>query len=220
MLREDVNRLKTNDFTSHLPRNGDGGMQRITSWSGIQDHTERSKLLAQAGPKKWISSTWSWRRSQPSDVTLIVEVMPRIEACIRQASSLHQTQLGEICTVNSFPATIDSRLNKIYVCGFVLKSTKQSGKVLVLDAVAAISEALAMINTETEEFEIDLDKLGAVLEAAMTYLGNASIQTANLRRQRIMEDINKDLVPYTLDQETHFTPMLFGLEFMKSATEY
>ena len=38
-----------------------------------------------------------------------------------------------------------------------------------------------------------------------------------------MEDINKDLVPYTMDQEEHFTaqaPMLFGNEFMKNATEH
>ena len=37
-----------------------------------------------------------------------------------------------------------------------------------------------------------------------------------------MEDINKDLVTYTTEQEDHFTaqaPMLFGNEFMKNATE-
>ena len=80
-----------------------------------------------------------------------------------------------------------------------------------------------MINTKADEVEVDLDKLGAAVEAAITFLGNASTQTANLRRQRIMEDINKDLVPYTMEQETHFTaqvPMLFGLEFMKNATEH
>ena len=36
-----------------------------------------------------------------------------------------------------------------------------------------------------------------------------------------MEVINKDLVPYTTDQEEHFTaqaPMLFGNDFMKNVT--
>ena len=47
-----------------------------------------------------------------------------------------------------------------------------------------------------------MEKLGATLEAAMTFIGNTSIQMANLRRQRIMEDINKDLVPFTMEQET------------------
>ena len=80
-----------------------------------------------------------------------------------------------------------------------------------------------MVNSEQEEVEIDLDKLGAALEGAMTFIGNASTQVANLRRQRLMEDINKDLVPFTMEQEAHFTaqaPMLFGLEFMKNATEH
>lgn len=60
-----------------------------------------------------------------------------------------------------------------------------------------------MINCEEEdEVEVDLEKLGATLEADMTFIGNTSIQMANLRRQRIMEDINKDLVPFTMEQET------------------
>ena len=38
-----------------------------------------------------------------------------------------------------------------------------------------------------------------------------------------MEDINKDLVPFTMEQEAHFTaqvPMLFTPEFMKNVTEH
>ena len=38
-----------------------------------------------------------------------------------------------------------------------------------------------------------------------------------------MDDINKDLVSYTMEQEDHFTakaPMLFGNEFMKNVTEH
>ena len=106
------------------------------------------------------------------------------------------------------------------------KSTKQAHRALVclqaltLDTVGPISEALEMINTEVDEVEVDLS---AALEAAMTFLGNTSTQTTNLRRQRIVKDINKDLVPHTMEQETHFmaqAPMLFGPEFMKNATEY
>ena len=70
-----------------------------------------------------------------------------------------------------------------------------------------------MVNSEEEEVELDLDKLGAALQGAMTFIGNASTQVANMRRQRIMEDINKDLVPFTMEQEAHLTTqalMLFG----------
>ena len=98
---------------------------------------------------------------------------------------------------------------------------------LTLDAVGPLSEALEMINCEEEEdkveVDLDLEKLGATLEATMTLIGNTSTQIANIRRQRIMEDVNKDLVPFTMEQEAHFTvqaPMLFGPEFMKNVTEY
>ena len=70
---------------------------------------------------------------------------------------------------------------------------------------------------------LDLDKLVAALETPLAFIGNASCQTSNLRRQKIMEDINKDLVSYTAEQEEHFTaqaPMLFGQHFMKNATEH
>ena len=76
---------------------------------------------------------------------------------------------------------------------------------------------------DSEEIELDLERLGAALEAALTFLGNASTQTSNLKRLKLMEDINKDLVPYIMDQEEHFiaqAPMLFGNHFIKNATEH
>ena len=97
----------------------------------------------------------------------------------------------------------------------------------MLDAVGPISEALEQLNiaadSESEEMELDLEKLGSALEAILTFLGNASTQTSNLRHVKLIEDINKDLVTYTTEQEDHFTaqaPILFGNEFMKNATEH
>lgn len=74
---------------------------------------------------------------------------------------------------------------------------------LTLDSVGSLSEAIEMINCEEDEVEVNLDKTGASLEATMTFIGNASIQTANLRRQKIVEDINKNLVPFTMDISLH-----------------
>ena len=101
----------------------------------------------------------------------------------------------------------------------------------MLDAVGPILEALEQLNiaadSESEEMELDLEKLGSTLEAALeatlTFLGNASTQTSNLRHVKLIEDINKDLVTYSTEQEDHFTaqaPILFGNEFMKNATEH
>ena len=70
---------------------------------------------------------------------------------------------------------------------------------LMLDAVGLVLEALEQLNTaadsDSEEVELDVEKLGSALEAALTFLGNASTQTSNLRHLRLMEDINKELVP-------------------------
>ena len=97
----------------------------------------------------------------------------------------------------------------------------------MVDTVGPISEALKQLNATTEgdskEIELDLEKFGYALEAALTLLGNASTQTSNLRHIKLMEDINKNLVLYTMDQEEHFTaqaPMLFRNKFMKNATEH
>ena len=97
----------------------------------------------------------------------------------------------------------------------------------MVDTVDPISEALKQLNAakegDSEETELDLEKFGCVLEAALAFLGNASTQTSNLRHIKLMEDINKDLVLYTMDQEEHFTaqvPMLFRNKFMKNAMEH
>ena len=78
-------------------------------------------------------------------------------------------------------------------------------------------------DSESKKVELDFKKLSSALEGTLTFLGNVSTQTSNLRRLKLMEDINKDLVGYTMEQEEHFTaqtPMLFGNEFMKNATEH
>ena len=86
----------------------------------------------------------------------------------------------------------------------------------MLNAMGPLSEALEMIICK--ELKVDLEKLGTILEATMTFIVSTSTQTASLRRLTIMEDINKDLVPFTMEQEAHFTaqvPILFTPEFMK-----
>ena len=173
---------------------------------------------------------------QASDEARVVEVLPRTKACIM--ASFHsmpnsaRRSLRSKFILPKASVTRAPRLDKVYAdsCS---KSTKQADRSLVriqalmLDAAGLILEALEQLNATTEgnseEVELDLEKLGATLEAALTFLGNASTQTSNLRRLKLMEDIYKDLVPYTMDQEEHFiaqAPMLFGNQFMKNATEH
>ena len=173
---------------------------------------------------------------QASNEARIVEVSPCTEVCI--TASFHsipnsaRRSLRSKFILPKAPVTCAPCLDKVYVdsCS---KSTKQADRslacvqVLMIDAAGLISEALEQLNWATEgdseEIELDLEKLGSTLEAALTFLGNRSTQTLNLRRLKLMEDINKDLVPYTMNQEEHFTahaPILLGNEFMKNATEH
>ena len=170
---------------------------------------------------------------QPGDEARVVEVSPRTGACItasfRSMTNNAWKTLRSKFILPKPPVTRAPRLDKIYAdsCS---KSTKQSDKSLArLQALmlGPISDALEQLNiasdSESDEIELDLEKLGSALEAALTFLGNASTQTSNLRRVKLMEDINKELVTYTTDQEDHFNaqaPMLFGNEFMKNAIEH
>ena len=173
---------------------------------------------------------------QATDEARVVEVLPRTEVCItagfHSMPNSARRSLRSKFILPKAPVTRAPRLDKVYVdsCS---KSTKQADRslahiqALMLDVAGPISEALEQLNVTTEddseEIELDLEKLGATLEVAPTFLGNTSTQTSNLRRLKLMEDINKDLVPYTMDQEEHFiaqAPMLFGNQFMKNATEH
>ena len=235
-LHEGVNRLKGtgSHSTLHLPQSGDErASETIMPQSGVQEPTKRIPGTSWIEEMDILNPILA---EEPSDTARIVEVTPRTEACINAGFSQCLTPPGDACTASIFSQRcqqpLPPYLDKVYAdsCS---KSTTQSDRALAhiqaltLDAVGPLSEALEMINCEEEEeeeeVEVDLEKLGATLGATMTFIGNASTQMANLRRQRIMEDINKDLVPFTMEQETHFTaqaPMLFGPEFMKNATEH
>ena len=226
-LRKDINRLKANGPTppprepALIPRSGDQDpTQRVSGTSWVEEMDIIDPILDE----------------QPGDEACVVEVSPRTGACI--TASFHSMTNSSRRTLQSkfilpkAPITHTPRLDKIYADSYS-KSTKQTDKslahlqALMLDAVGPISKALEQLNiasdNESEEIELDLEKLGSALETALTFLGNASTQPSNLRRVKLMEDINKELVTYTTEQEEHFTaqaPMLFGNEFMKNATEH
>ena len=107
------------------------------------------------------------------------------------------------------------------------KSTKTNDKVLarlqalMLDAVGPLTHLLEKLNSE--EAEIDTDEVGYVVESAITLIGNASSQMSILRRQKILEEYNKDLLSFAQDREEEFTkaaPQLFGVQFPKEAADH
>ena len=68
-----------------------------------------------------------------------------------------------------------------------------------------------------------MDQIGEAVETALTLLANASTQVSAVRRTKILEDYNKELVPFVAAKERDWTsgaPRLFRPNFLKEATDY
>ena len=226
-LREDVNRLKGGDPASQLSRSDAGNSQEaIASMprSGLFEATERIPGTTWAEEMDTLDPILDKDR----DIARVVEVSPRTEECIRTSfrslPNATRRNLQSKFILPKAPVTITPCLDKVYAdsCS---KSTKQADKslariqALTLDAARPLSEALEMVHPvdgDSDQVELDMEKLVTALETSLAFKGNASCQTLNLQRQKIMEDINKDLISYTAEQEEHFTAqalMLFGQHF-------
>jgi len=113
------------------------------------------------------------------------------------------------------------------------KSIKTNDKALARiqalnsDALGPLTELMELLNRENEEDEVpDLrDQVGYVVESAITLLGNAFAQMSALRRQKVLEEYNKELITFAQgkERETEFlkaAPDLFGSKFPRDATEH
>ena len=92
---------------------------------------------------------------------------------------------------------------------------------LTLDAVGPLTDILEKLNSG--EAEIDTDEVGYAVESAITLIGNASSQMSVLRRKKILEEYNRDLLSFAQDREDEFTkaaPQLFRVQFPKDAADH
>ena len=107
------------------------------------------------------------------------------------------------------------------------KSTKANEKTLArlqaltLNAVGPLTDLLEKLNSDA--VEIDADEVSYAVESAIMLIGNASSQISILRREKILEEYNKDLLPFAQDREGEFikaAPMLFGAQFPKDVADH
>ena len=100
------------------------------------------------------------------------------------------------------------------------KSTKCI-QALMLDAVAPLTEVMELFHSEADE--VSSEQIAKAVEAAITLLGNASCQMSALRRTRVLQEYNRDLVEWAQNREEKFNeeaPALFGQSFPKDVSEY
>ena len=67
------------------------------------------------------------------------------------------------------------------------------------------------------------NQIGEAVETALTLLANASLQISEVRRTRVLEEYNKELLPFATAKECDWAsaaPCLFGPNFLKEATDY
>ena len=109
-------------------------------------------------------------------------------------------------------------------CSRTVKSTDRSLYTLqglLLEAIGHLSQLLEAINDLDPQ--VTMDQIGEAVETAVTLLANASNKMSLMRRTKIMEEYNKELVPFAAAKERDWAsaaPRLFGPNFLKEAADY
>ena len=88
------------------------------------------------------------------------------------------------------------------------KGTKTNDKVLApLQALTldAVGPLIYILKLNSDKSEIDADKIGYVVESAITLIRNASSYMSILQRQKVLEEYNKELLSFAQDREEEFT---------------
>ena len=106
------------------------------------------------------------------------------------------------------------------------KSTKSNDwslsriQALMLDAMAPLTEVIELFNSGAEE--LSSEQIAKAVETAITLLGNASCQMSAMRRTRVLQEYNRELVEWAQRRENFNSeaPALFGPNFPKDVSEY
>lgn len=92
---------------------------------------------------------------------------------------------------------------------------------LLLEPIGPLSQLLEAVNDPDPQ--VTMDQIGEAVETAITLLANASNKLSLMRRARILEEYNKELVAFAAEKERNWTaaaPRLFGPNFLKEAADH
>ena len=109
-------------------------------------------------------------------------------------------------------------------CSRASKSTDRSLYMLqglILEAIGPLSQLLEAVNNPNPQ--LTMDQIWDAVETAITLLANASNKTSLMRRTKILEEYNKELVSFAAAQERDWASAalcLFGPNFLKEAADY
>ena len=163
-----------------------------------------------------------------------IQVVPVIDRTNKFLNKAFSTQLAPVerKTLRSHYTLPQNELTKTPIldtmiasqCSSSVKSldcTLSSLQGQMLEAVGPLSQLLEAVNDN--EPQVSMDQIGEAVETAITLLANASGQVSAVRRARVLEDYNKELLPFAAAKERNWAsaaPHLFGSNFLKEATDY
>ena len=92
---------------------------------------------------------------------------------------------------------------------------------LILEAIGPLSQLLEAVNDPDPQ--VSMDQVGEAVETAISLLANASNKASLMRRTKILEEYNKDLVSFSEAKERDWAsaaPRLFRPNFLKEAADH
>ena len=92
---------------------------------------------------------------------------------------------------------------------------------LLLEPIGPLTQLLEAVNDPDPQ--VSMDQIGEAVETAITLLANASNKLSLMRRTRVLEEYNKELVAFAAEKERNWAvaaPRLFGPNFLKEAADH
>ena len=248
LLRQDVNHLMS---ASSLQRDqstnpGSGAADNMTSELVPPTPPPLNSKSASATvlepPHRIPGTTWAEEMDMisplvdetPPGITPMIQVVPVSERTNKFLNEAFATKLTPVQrkTLRSQYTLPQNELMKNLIldtmlasqCSSATKSmdrTLSSLQVRVLEAVGPLSQLLEAINNEDPQ--ISMDQIGEAVETALTLLANASLHISEVRRTKVLEEYNKELLPFATAKKHDWAsgaPRLFGPNFLKEATNY
>ena len=249
LLRQDVDRLMR---ASSLQRDqstnpGSGAADNMTSElvppAPPPSNSESASAMVLDSPHRIPGTTWAEEMDMisplvddetPPGTTPTIQVVPVSERTNKFLNEAFATKLTPVQrkTLRSQYTLPQNELTKNPILDTMLASqcsstTKSMDRTLsslqgrVLEAVGPLSQLLEAINDEDPQ--ISMDQIGEAVETALTLLANASLHISEVRRTKVLEEYNKELLPFATAKERDWAsgaPRLFGPNFLKEATDY
>ena len=249
LLRQDVDRLMRASSLQHdqSTNPGSGTADNMTSElvppTPPPSNSESASATVLELPHRIPGTTWAEEMDMisplvddktPPGTTPTIQVVPVSERTDKFLNETFATKLTPVQrkTLRSQYTLPQNELTKNPILDTMLASqcssaTKSMDRTLsslqgrVLEAIGPLSQLLEAINDEDPQ--ISMDQIGEAVETALALLANASLHISEVQRTKVLEEYNKELLPFATAKERDWAsgaPRLFGPNFLKEATDY